>query len=318
MTIPCPYQECKIVKINSFIRDVNFANLQRHLSDIEIESCNNWNFSTALDLTEELGSSLLYFVDTSNELVFLKKLKRHRLLPYPYDEINITDHVELDNRIKFLENELNHRSYRMNQLFHRLQKVVTPSIIDDIRYVHCVSYQKSWCKRAHYWFSEFKEIQRDQYFSRTVESLPSKYQKSYGKIKDEFDVTNNVHIKSDDVVATSKTSFDRKTVKIKKSKIKKAKSSKIRSKDAKLRAGRPTTKSGKINQTMSSYANVWKTLQNLTNLVQNLEPGADNGNESDQSNSFEIIEPNVSVISISEDDDWSDDAHPSGGCTTKN
>lgn len=146
------------IKNFHFNRIVNFNELRRHLSDIDIRLVYNWNFSTALDLTLELESSLNYFVDTRNELVFLRKMQRTQCIPFSYNEINITNRNGIYNRMRFLQDESFFRSNRMNQLFYQLQSVVIPAIIDDIRYVHSVSYEKAWINRARYWFNLYKQI----------------------------------------------------------------------------------------------------------------------------------------------------------------
>lgn len=118
----------------NYLRYVNFSDLKRHLSDIDVGCLCNWNFTTAFDLAEELESSLKYFIDTRNELIFLRKLHRQQCIPFSYNEIHITNTSRMYDRIKFLENESAYRSNRMNQLFYQLQNVVIPSVIDDIRY----------------------------------------------------------------------------------------------------------------------------------------------------------------------------------------
>lgn len=306
-------------------RAVNFNDLRRRLSEIDIRYVYNWKFASALDLTIELESSLKYFVDTRNELVFLRKLQRQQWTPFSYNEINIANRNGMQNRMRFLEAESAYRSNRMNLLFHQLQNVVIPSIIDDIRYVHSVVYEKSWVNRARYWFSLFKQIRWENTSRYRNDGVGSKFSRKHRRsrrnysIKDEeFGVGNNVNIKSE----TIQTSIDVKVENV----------SQIQAKKTTLRRKETENPNQTVSNTVDGNNNAM--LANGSELTASSPPVAvvvetkatqddvhnqEAAKDSEQSNSsIVIVEPNVSVVSVTDDDrphDASDNVNPPEGDT---
>lgn len=140
--------------------------------------------------------------------MFLRKLKHYFTVPFSYNKIDIVSRKELHNRMMFLESESDYRSYRANQLFHQLQCVVNPSIIDDIRYMHSIVYTKEWNHRESFWSSQFYQIQWEE--SRVTSSHADG---SYN-INDEIDATKSVNIKPEEVIIPKASPLARKDLKI--------------------------------------------------------------------------------------------------------
>lgn len=235
--------------------------------------------------------------------------------------------------MKFLENESSYRSNRMNQLFHQLQSVVIPSIIDDIRYVHSVSYERSWTNRARYWFSQFKQIKWLKRSGIVNNRARKNYHRSYqsdhrsSNVKDEFEVTNNVNVKSELVVKPKASSLGKNT-------DKSENILKVQSKNLSLREQVTNMQPEKTVQIMSTIVEKPIELDDSNNDVvlekiveaehegiavesqDKVDLGADKECESDNlSSSLVIIEPNISVVTVPDDDnnDSSSNANPPEG-----
>lgn len=207
----------------------------------------------------------------------------------------------------------------MNQLFDQLQSVVIPSIIDDIRYVHSISYEKSWTNRARYWFSLFKHIRRE----KGSEAHARRPRRSN---TDEVDDTRRI---KSEVISTPQTlSTDVKSVKIENVPV-------IQSKDT-----ISMEQEDKNIQTMSNI--VEKTIESddLNNILEPVRTAEsetvmsvgnvdtplvsaenddkaqlDEENGIELSNSLVIIEPNVSLVTVADDDhhDSSNNDNPPEG-----
>ncbi|KAG4080010.1 hypothetical protein HA402_006322 [Bradysia odoriphaga] len=304
-------------------RVVNFNDLRRHLSDIDIRYVYNWNFSTALDLTLELESSLNYFVDTRNELVFLRKIQRTQCIPFSYNEINITNRNGMYNRMRFLEDESSYRSNRMNQLFNQLQSVVIPAIIDDIRYIHSVSYEKAWTNRARYWFTLFKRIKWEhRATSDGFKNQQSKHRRPYRRYanKNEADSAGKVNFKTEKGVVPKVFLFDAKSVKVEKqSKVPQGqpknaplpKQDPIRPPENHIQTvshiGEHRIPSGETNNPPVSDNIVQPSrpdIETTKNVEISETVGADK--ESDRSNSCVIVEQDVSLVDVKDDDNNDD------------
>lgn len=221
----------------------------------------------------------------------------------------------------------------MNQLFHQLQSVVIPSIIDDIRSVHSVSYERSWTSRARYWFSQFKRIKwvkrsgivNNKYHAREYHHRSYQSDRRNYNVKDEFEVTNNVNVKSELVVKPKALSLGKKTVKSETI-------LQVQSEDISLRKQVTNMQPEKPVQTMSTIVEKTMESEDSNNVlvvekiveVEHQEIGvesqdkvdADKECESDNlSSSFVIIEPNISVVTVPDDDnnDSSNNANPPEG-----
>lgn len=240
--------------------------------------------------------------------------------------------------MKFIEDESAYRSNRMNQLFSQLQSVVIPSVIDDIRYVHKVSYDVSWANRARYWFNQFKQIKWERgvhvEYSTKSQQSHSKYhgQRPYRshKVKEEIAVSSSVNIKSEVVIMSKESPSDSKSINIEKI-------ANMKSDGSKAHPNKPDSNvlSDKSIQTVSSTVVEPIESNNSNNnliLARNVEvqPQAtaceseekddqpavkDNEeNEGDESKSFIIVEPNISVVTVTDEDNHeSSDVDPPEG-----
>ncbi len=230
--------------------------------------------------------------------------------------------------MRFLEDESAYRSNRMNLLFHQLQSVVIPSIIDDIRYVHSVAYEKSWTNRARYWFKIYRQIKwengkwdsRNKYSAKGQKYQHSNQRRSYRSYVNEDDVASDANVKTDEVATRRKV-------------IKSEKKSKSQSKGtASHKQDAIEHQTVKRDQTMSNV--VEKAIasndcnnnsvpeappQEIAGTVEKEDKvGLQEANEeSDLSKSLVIIEANVSVVSVPDDDnhpnDLNNDANPPEG-----
>ncbi|KAJ6639930.1 hypothetical protein Bhyg_12677 [Pseudolycoriella hygida] len=308
-------------------RNVNFTDLRRLLSDIDISCLSTVNFSNAWELSEELESSLKYFVDTRNEIVFLRKLERQHCFQFSYNGINISNRNGIFNRLKFLESESYYRCNRMNQLFRQLQTVVRPTIVDDIRYMHSISYEKHWTNRARYWFNQFKEIKWGQggHPSRHVKMYLTKYRPSKREIyyqnagENKNEILNNWNVKFEKSVKNEppKSLKDEKLPKTQIPNKTNATMSNVVTK-AKTVSDCTNVQSEEIVMAEPQVINETKEVSGAEAAEQQMSTGeiiavnekevelqaqqVDKENESVLSNSLVIVEEQISVVSVTDDD----------------
>lgn len=219
--------------------------------------------------------------------------------------------------MRFLENESAYRSNRMNQLHHQLKSVVIPTIIDDIKYVHSVSYEKCWANRARYWFNLFKQIKWEKHSSALGDRARTNDKRSHRSErrnhKDEVDAANDENIKSEVIVKRKAYAFDGRCVKIEKN-------SNIQSKDKILQKQIPnpdesaesalsniaekTLASDGCNGNLTPDKNVEEEHQEVTvESEEKVDLEADKEIVPNYlSHSLILIEPNVSVVTVSDDD----------------
>lgn len=261
---------------------------------------------------------------------------------FSYNEINITNRNGIYNRMRFLEDESSYRSNRMNQLFHHLQRVVLPATIDDIRYVHSVSYEKAWTNRARYWFNLFKQMKWEHRLNGgDFTYTHSKHRRPYRRhaLKEQVAPVDKMNFKSEADIVPKQWAFDAKIVKIeKRSNITPAppkdtvlsKHDPIKQSDNRIQAAgshivEHTTSPDDIHADIPVFDNIVEPLrqgvaiETKENVEVNENVAADK--ESDRSNSCVIIEQNVSLVVLKDDDNncvSNNDANPPEGDTSVN
>lgn len=220
------------------------------------------------------------------------------------------------DRMRFLENESTYRSKRMNALFHRLQRAVIPSIVDDIRSLHSNMYEKSWISRGRYWFSQFKQIKWEHGLKTGFahSNRHGNYRRAYRRynIKDEYDGerTSSAKIKSETKHHRT-PSFDAKRVKSEQIKNSSKKSNTMPRKQESEKHLPPVSNiaSKECDKKSSGLGKNVKAAPNKRMMSPPSDVVAAKGNNvhhaaesaNDLSKSLILIEPNISLVSVPDD-----------------
>lgn len=190
------------------------------------------------------------------------------------------------------------------------------------RYVHSISYDKSWVNRARYWFNLLKQIKWEKgikfnHHSNRTHGF-SKYHgtNSYEnyKVKDE-DLKGRV---KSEVVITAKipTLLGSKSDRIQKLKSNKSNTD-LSEQNSNIQSDKSvqTVGSGDKNNNSLLATNVQVQIQPQETAVENADNANQQENVENESESFIIIEPNISVVTITDEDnlDASNNVDPPEG-----